>query len=154
VYERTLDLWREDAILIMEGKVDTRSERPQLVLDRVEEWVAPANGAPPPPPSPPPAAEEAKVNTAPPTTTINGSAKRVLRVDVPRGDDDNACLRVLEQLHGLIESNKGSDELVLFLRDRAGSVIQLDGAEILVAHSAELESRVRTIVGPENFSVR
>src|SRR5438876_486515 len=107
-----------------------RSERPQLVLDRAEEWIAPANGAPPPRPAPPPPkVEEPEVNTMKPTTTTNGSTKRVLRVDVPRGEDDNACLRVLEQLHGLVESNRGSDELVLLLRDRAGSVIQLEGAE-------------------------
>jgi DNA polymerase-3 subunit alpha len=163
VYERSLELWREDAILVLEGKVDTRSERPQLVLDRAEEWTAPANGAPPPPPpsvdrQPAAPVERARAATeAAPTNghtngngNGNGHARRVLRVDVPRGDDDNACLRVLEQLHGLVESHKGTDELVLVLRDRSGRVIQLEGAEIAVAHSAELEGRVRGLVGAEN----
>jgi DNA polymerase-3 subunit alpha len=173
VYERSLELWREDAILVLEGKVDTRSERPQIVLDRAEEWTAPANGAPPPPlvdvvrPEP---VQTAPVDIAPSPGNPNGNGhgngngsgsgsgsgnghhavKRVLRVDVPRGDDDNACLRVLEQLHGLVESHKGTDELVLVLRDRSGGVIQLEGAEIGVAHSPELEGRVRGLVGTEN----
>jgi len=41
VYERASELWRDDAILIVEGRVDTRSDRPQLVVDRAEEWTAP-----------------------------------------------------------------------------------------------------------------
>ena len=49
VYERGVELWREDAILIVEGKVDTRSDRPQLVVDRADEWTAPPKGATPPP---------------------------------------------------------------------------------------------------------
>ena len=173
VYERTLDLWRDDAILVLEGKVDTRSERPQIVLDRAEEWVPPKNGAPPPMPAVatvPPAAEapaaEAPARPRPPANGNgngssngnghgNGHAKRILRVDVPRGEDDNACLRVLEQLHGLVERcEPGADEIVLVLRDKAGECVELDGAEILVRHSPDLESQVRTLVGADNVTVR
>jgi DNA polymerase-3 subunit alpha len=168
VYDRTPELWREDAILVLEGKVDTRSERPQLVLDRAEAWVAPRNGAPrplppaPPPPSAePPAAEPPPAADLPPTAApptagpANGSAKRVLRVAVPRGEDDNACLRLLEQLHGLVErSERGLDEIVLVLRDRAGGCIELAGAEILVRHTADFELQVRTLVGADNLTVR
>src|SRR6185312_968570 len=49
VYERTADVFREDTVLIVEGKVDTRGERPQIVVDRAEAWTPPANGTPPPP---------------------------------------------------------------------------------------------------------
>jgi len=77
----------------------------------------------------------------------------VLRVDVPRGTDDNACLRVLEQLHSLVErAERGPDEIVLLLRDRAGACIELAGAEILVRHTADLESQVRSLVGRANLS--
>ena len=48
VYDRAIEVLREDAILIVEGKVDTRSERPQIVVDRVEEWTRPPGAAPPP----------------------------------------------------------------------------------------------------------
>jgi len=87
----------------------------------------------------------------------NGShtnGKRVLRVVVPRGDDDNACLRLLEQLHVLVERCAGGgDELQLVLHDRAGSRVELAGADIAVKHSAELESQVRTLVGADNLEV-
>jgi len=81
------------------------------------------------------------------------SARRVLRVVVPRGDDDNACVRVLEQLHILVGRSPGSDELQLVLRDRSGSRIELAGADIAVKHSPELESQVRTLVGHDNLQV-
>jgi hypothetical protein len=42
---------------------------------------------------------------------------------------------------------------VLVLRDRSGGVIELQGAEIAVAHSAELEGRVKGLVGEENVSL-
>jgi hypothetical protein len=39
------------------------------------------------------------------------------------------------------------------LHDRAGARVELSGADILVRHSADLESQVRTLVGAENLEV-
>jgi DNA polymerase-3 subunit alpha len=252
IYERSLDVIREDAILIVEGKVDSRSDRVQLVVDRVEAWVAPptpsaqgsgvrgqgsvkgANGIPGHSTEKYPATSGSNANGSPaaernaketrdadgngspsdrnatvapgadgngspaaernaigasgadgssslvtvsnanaaqasnangaPGADGNGSQaaeangngaheKRVLRVVVPRGDDDNACVRVLEQLHLLVERSPGADEIHLVLHDRAGARIELSGADILVQHSPDLESQVRTLVGAENLQV-
>ncbi|MDQ6672863.1 MAG: DNA polymerase III subunit alpha, partial [Chloroflexota bacterium] len=49
VYERAVELWREEAILLVEGRVDSRDDRPQLVVDRAEAWTAPPRGSVPPP---------------------------------------------------------------------------------------------------------
>jgi DNA polymerase III subunit alpha len=148
IYERSAELFREDAILVVEGKVDTRSERPQVVVDRVEEWTAPPKGTPPPPRVEP-------VKAPPPVeAAVVEPQKRVMRVVVPRGDDDNACLRVLEQLHVLVERcSGGQDTVQLVLHDRSGAPIVLDGADIAVRHSAELETQVRTLVGADNLQV-
>jgi hypothetical protein len=82
---------------------------------------------------------------------MNG--KRVLRVVVPRTQDDNACVRLLEQLHVLVERFPGKDEIQLVLHDRSGCRIELAGADIPVKHSSELESQVRTLVGEANLEV-
>jgi len=173
IYERSLDMIREDAILILEGKVDARSDRTQLVVDRVDAWVPPPKGTPPPtlaaqsvpgsngtPAIPLEDAAEAHAvatntnGTLSAETNGNGAhEKRVLRVVVPRGEDDNACVRVLEQLHLLVERSPGPDEIHLVLHDRAGARIELSGADILVQHSGDLESQVRTLVGAENLEV-
>jgi len=82
-----------------------------------------------------------------------GAERRVLRVVIPRGEDDNACVRVLEQLHWLVERFPGSDEIRLVLHDRSGGRIELAGADILVRHTPDLESQVRTLVGADNLVV-
>jgi hypothetical protein len=86
---------------------------------------------------------------------VNGSNghTRVLKVLVPRNGDDHACLRVLEQLHALVERWPGRDHLHLVLHDRSGARVELDGAEILVQHSSDLEAQVRALVGAENLSI-
>jgi hypothetical protein len=83
----------------------------------------------------------------------NDDGKHVLRVVVPRTDDDNACLRLLEQLHVLVERFPGHDAIHLVLHDRSGGRIELAGADIPVKHSSELESQVRTLVGEANLEV-
>ena len=40
-FERTRDLWQEDAILVVSGKVDTREERLQLIVDAAELYEVP-----------------------------------------------------------------------------------------------------------------
>ncbi|HEY0580839.1 MAG TPA: hypothetical protein VGE94_01575, partial [Chloroflexota bacterium] len=98
------------------------------------------------------------------TATTNGShaasgapgtkGGRVLRVVIPRGEDDNACVRMLEQLHVLVEhSERGPDEIRLVLHDRAGGRVELSGADILVRHTPDLESSVRSLVGAGNLEI-
>jgi DNA polymerase III subunit alpha len=185
VYERAAELWRDDAILVIEGRVDTRGDRPQLVVDRAEEWTAPPKGSPPPPPAPPRpvvAHNASGAASKPPGPATNGThsspvsheqhgngngspaepapngarpvpAKRVLRVVIPRSEDDNACVRVLEQLHSLVERFPGPDEIRLVLHDRLGGQIELAGTDILVRHTPDLESQVRTLVGSDNLQI-
>ncbi|MDQ6672210.1 MAG: hypothetical protein M3069_15950, partial [Chloroflexota bacterium] len=81
------------------------------------------------------------------------TARRVLQVIVPRGEDDNACVRVLEQLHVLVDRFPGSDEIRLVLLDRSGGHIELAGADILVRHTPDLESQMRSLVGADNLVV-
>jgi DNA polymerase III subunit alpha len=163
VYERAgSDVFREDLILVIEGKVDTRSERPQIVVDRAEVWTAPKSGTPPPRATLPRTSSSVGNGSSSigngSSSNGNGSvgqanARRVLRVVVPRNGDDNACLRLLEQIHILVERFPGQDEIQLVLHDRDGGRIELDGAEIGVRHSGELEAHVRTLVGESNVNV-
>jgi hypothetical protein len=161
VYERLAGILREDLILVIEGKVDTRSERPQIVIDRAEEWTRPATGTPPLVSAVSDAQPSNGVHrngVQPPSGEASGPAdveatKRILRVVVPRDQDDNACIRVLERLHVLVVHSPGPDTIQLVLYDRAGTPIELTGADISVKHSTDLESQVRTLVGEANLEV-
>src|SRR5581483_4526302 len=44
--ERSADLWREDAVLVVEGKLDLRDERPQVVCESARAWSESAAPAP------------------------------------------------------------------------------------------------------------
>jgi DNA polymerase-3 subunit alpha len=153
VYERSADAFRDDVIVVIEGKVDTRSDRVQIVIDRAEEWIRPAGS----PPEAMMSALAAKAHQeAPPANGVNGAhppEKRVLRVVVPRGEDDNACLRLLEKLHVLVERSPGQDEVQLVVHDRGGGRIELAGADIAVKHSSELETQMRALVGETNLEI-
>jgi cytochrome c-type biogenesis protein CcmE len=171
VFDKIVDLCREDKILVVEGKIDSRNEQPQIVADRAEEWLPPERGT-----EPPLARLAAQGSTTDQTgngsnatSPLNGGSaggngahggagveaprdRRVLRVVVPRDQNEAACLRVLEQLHGLVERNPGEDAIELVLRDRSGEKVELAGAEIRIRHSPELENQVRVLVGSENVS--
>jgi DNA polymerase III subunit alpha len=169
VYERSASVFVEDGIVILEGKVDSRGERPQIVVDRAEQWTRPQSGSPPPPPR---AVESAPAEATPPRPAApaqngshtsagpaqNGShtpedaEKRILRVVVPRNGDDNACVRMLEQLHVLVDRFPGEDELQLIVHARDGARIELSGADIPVQCS-ELEGQVRNLVGESNVEL-
>jgi DNA polymerase-3 subunit alpha len=152
VYEKAADAFREDAIVVVEGKVDNRDERPQIIVDRLEEWKRPASGSPPP--LAPESLEASNGAAAPAAVAASDDASpRVLKVVVPRGEDDNACVRVLQQLQLLVERSPGPDRMELVLHDRRGKRIELAGADIPIRHSSELETQVRTLVGPANLEV-
>jgi DNA polymerase-3 subunit alpha len=172
VYDRALEILREDAILVVEGKVDTRSDRPQIVVDRVEEWTRPTSGDPPNqifPRGDPPngrangvshtddaqalsSGDDEPVDPKHPTAETGLKARTIMRVVVPR-ESDNACLRVLEQLQLVVQRSPGEDAIQLILHDRGGAPVELRGADIAVKHSAELESQVRRLVGEANLEV-
>ena len=42
-FQETAELWREDAILIVQGKVDARDDRLQIIAEGLEEWTPDAN---------------------------------------------------------------------------------------------------------------
>ncbi len=188
-FEKSPDLWREDAILVVDGKVDVRDERVQILLDRAEEWTAPPAGTSPPEPVERPAAEPRETAAANGRAASNGRgngyanghangangqsrpngngagradvgahpvatavASASLEVVVPRADD-LTCLRLLEQLHSLVERFPGVDPLRLVLFDREGRRVELNGANICIRHSPEVEAQVRALVGEDNLRV-
>ena len=169
-FDRFPDLWREEVILIVDGKVDTRNDKPQLVVERAEVWQPPTDGRPPP--SPPPIEAEPEP-LPPPRAHTNGhhvaavptdgtaaeresssdAVKNIVSVRVPRADDAT-CLRTLEQLHALVERWPGDARLELTLFDREGLPVRLEGGETAIGSNAEVQGQLQALVGAENVAVR
>jgi DNA polymerase-3 subunit alpha len=166
-FDRFPDLWREELILIVDGKVDTRNDKPQLVVERVEAWQRPADGTPPPSPElvgvepallPAPAdghhAAAVPTNgSAPEREPSSDAIRHIVSVRVPRGDDAT-CLRTLEQLHALVERWPGDARLELTLFDRDGIPVRLEGGDTAIGSNAEVRDQLQALVGAENVAVR
>jgi hypothetical protein len=182
-FEKTPDLWQEGIILLIEGKVDVdqRDDRARVVLDKAEEWTAPTNGEAPPPMAQPgsngaaapsngaayagngvagtngtnghqPAPTNGAANGHAPAAVVQPGAVRTVRITVPR-QDDTMCVRVLEQLHALVERFPGEDAVQLLLQDRTGGLVELEDARILVRFCTEVDSQTRALVGDENVAL-
>ncbi|MFN0071820.1 MAG: DNA polymerase III subunit alpha, partial [Chloroflexota bacterium] len=48
-FERTSEAWQEDAIVIVQGKVELREEQVQIICENAERWTIPEGQEPPPP---------------------------------------------------------------------------------------------------------
>ncbi|HEX2986615.1 MAG TPA: DNA polymerase III subunit alpha, partial [Chloroflexota bacterium] len=47
-YERTKSIWEEDAVVVVEGKVDAKDERKKVLAEKAERFVVPEGVEPPP----------------------------------------------------------------------------------------------------------
>ncbi|MBV9354272.1 MAG: DNA polymerase III subunit alpha, partial [Chloroflexi bacterium] len=169
-FDRFPDLWREELILVVDGKVDTRNDKPQLVVERAEAWQRPADGTPPPAPPP---VDVDPAPLPPPRVGSNGrhtsavpadgsppgrgpssdTLRNIVSVRVPRADDAT-CLRTLEQLHALVERWPGDARLELTLFDRDGVPVRLEGGDTAIGSNAEVQGQLQALVGSENVAVR
>ncbi len=48
-YERTAEAWKEDAVVILQGKVEVREEQVQILCETADLWTIPEGQEPPPP---------------------------------------------------------------------------------------------------------
>ncbi|HHN94340.1 MAG TPA: DNA polymerase III subunit alpha, partial [Anaerolineae bacterium] len=112
VWKSTKDLWREDRILVVNGKVDAgRRDTPSLLCNWVkqpDEVAVPteqpaAPSPPPPPPAPPP----------PPPP----SQPRTVRVIWRRSGDPQRDIETLRRLHALLTKQAGGDRFLIRMLD-------------------------------------
>ncbi|HLH24520.1 MAG TPA: DNA polymerase III subunit alpha [Chloroflexota bacterium] len=179
--ERTGDVWRDDAVVIVEGKADQkrlggddRTVR-QIIVDSAEEWQPPEPGTAPPPDLPAadgltPASpmlpawaaasvEELTAAVAPepaslpqPEPPAPASLGRLLHLRFVRAGDAGADLQRLRSLHALLSGRPGPDRFELIVVQGAAQY-RLAVPEPLVAYSADVERELRTLLGAENVQV-
>jgi len=179
-YSQTAEAWREDAVLIVQGAVDVREDRVQLIAESVESWTPPANADEP---------EAAERGAASPAfgssgavawapfvanTTRhangngqkNGSQKtrngardpspeikvRRLRLVVRRTGDVVADTKTLEKLQHLLEEAEGQSPYEVIVASPQGRW-RVSAPECHTRLSADLERRLRALLGDEHVLV-
>jgi DNA-directed DNA polymerase III PolC len=168
--ERTAELWRDDAIVIVEGRLDSgRDERPgrQLICEAAEEWTPPPPGSEPPPAEPdppatavsaPPAwarateASAAAAGAAPTGTELSPAPARHLRLRFVREGDDDTDYSRLRSLHALLSRQPGPDTYELLLV-HGDAEYRLLVPEARVACTPTVERALRQLLGPANVQV-
>jgi DNA polymerase III subunit alpha len=124
-------LTSEDSLIMVSGRVDIRDDKPKLILESAEPYLAPAHAAPPP-----------------------ISVRRAKRIDIviPLAEDDTTSLEVVGQVYTLLSENRGEIPFHLSLRTPTGWV-QVEFAKATTQYNQSLEKQVVGLVGSEHFKV-
>jgi DNA polymerase-3 subunit alpha len=179
-YERTSEAWQEDAVVILQGKVDVREEQAQILCETAERWTIPEGEEPPPPlysqqlePSRPNGNGHGRTNgarsngthgangtngagshQAPAPTAARAERPPVsLKLTLRRTGDSPADIRTLEKLHTLLKAGEGHDPYELELVS-AQKRVRLSVPDARTCFSADLEVSLRRLLGPENVVVQ
>jgi DNA polymerase-3 subunit alpha len=137
IFPRTLEAVKErledtNALLMVTGRADQRSDKLQLVVDDLDYYDIPKarNGA-------------------------NGGVKRQAKsidIVIPLNGDDTSSISVVERVYSLLARSRGDIPFHLSLSTPQGQV-KLEFAQTFVQYNQALEQEVIRLVGREHFSV-
>lgn len=165
-YANTRDLWQEDKIVIVRGRVDAERREPSLICESVHDRVlvavpaedggsvaearngyrAPGNGtarpdAPKMPPRPPDNGRDAEQRGA-----------RHLSITIVRSGDPEQDKQRISQIYGLLQQRQGSDQFTFFLVDTKRRV-QIDFPNATTGYSYELARSLQAMLGQDAVQV-
>lgn len=173
VFEKTKDVWEPEAIIVVEGKVDSRDERVQLICQAATLYNPEASEtAVEPAPSRASEGEawgrpndqpKAKTLAARPTEAGEGEEQtnrraprvtRKLRLTLRRSGDDAKDLELLNRVYALLAQHKGGvDTVELRIAANGQECIDLELAET-VRITQQLRARLIELLGYECVEIR
>ncbi|MBI3742742.1 MAG: DNA polymerase III subunit alpha [Chloroflexi bacterium] len=176
VFERTMDLWQEDKLLVIHGKVKLREDKAQVICDSVETYEAAVakRAANPPAPTPAEPAAAAPLRANGHATNGNGRAKatqsphvrpepvegralaeteppRLLHLTLRETDDPDGDLRRLTEVQVVLRDRPGRNRVRLTVVSE-GAPTDMDLPVTTACDDALLE-RLRSLLGPEGVKV-
>jgi DNA polymerase III alpha subunit len=157
-YDATRDLWVDDRLVLLRGKVELRDDRLQILVDEAWDFVAllepeelqvEAEAAPPEEPggatASAPATAEAP-RPALPEETVAGETPYVLTVTLPRTEDMDADISLLRQVVDTLMSYQGQDRFAVRVRNGTG-LVELDFPNSSTRYCVGLVERIEGLVG-------
>jgi DNA polymerase-3 subunit alpha len=168
VYEKTRDLWSEDQILLVQGRVDSRDERVQIVVEKVFPYQSDV-----------PVPAEVRLETTLPVTgpTVDGDTgpadataangsptaangangqpvttgqterdePRCLVVRLKRSDDLQRDLALLQEVYEALQAHRGGRLPVRLVVETGGQAVELEWPGATVRLSPQLEARLQRL---------
>ena len=126
VYEETADLWQDENILLITGKVELRDDQPKIIVDGAERFEVPEEEMP--------------------------RRKYLLRIVVIRSGNDTVDIIKVQDAHRAIERHSGGDRYELIVRNGAWEATLLP-EDNHVGYSLELLRELEQHLGPNSVQV-
>ncbi len=125
VYEQTKELWQEDRILIVKGKVDAKRGEPKIICDSARnqnEFARPA--------------EESRPANGP----------HHLHIAISRSGDQERDIERIGAVYNLLQGYQGQDRFSLYVTGEQGRV-QLDFPNVTTGYCLPLEQKLIEMLG-------
>ncbi len=126
VYEETADLWQDDTILLITGKVELRDDQPKIIVDGAEQFAVP----------------EEEMNRP----------RYLLRITVQRSSSDTVDIIKVQDAHRAIERHSGGDRYELIVRNGSWEA-RLMPEDNHVGYCAELHEALEKVLGPGSVQI-
>ncbi len=126
IYEKTRELWQDDKILIVKGRVDTRGRSPKVICESVQDYLLTSQ----------PVNEE----------KYRPGRPRHLHVTIPRTGKWEQDSERLGRVHSLLQSYEGDDRFSLYLVSD-GKRVQLDFPNAATTYCPALEEALARMLG-------
>ena len=174
-YKQTEALWQEDRILIVEGKVDYRDERLQVICEKVTPYehseeaerpqqpAAGANGRSQPSSPATSLSPESPSNypngavaaaSAPRASTSSRPQTRFLHLTIARSEDQARDLSILQQVFNLLRENLGGkDQVDLCIAANGHERVELDLPDFAIRVTPKLQHQLTDLLGSESVVV-
>ncbi len=126
IYEKTRELWQEDKILIVKGRVDAKGRGAKVICESVQDYLLISRPA-----------DEEKYRPGSP---------RYLRITIRRTGEQERDSERLGQVHSLLQSYEGDDRFSLYLVSD-GRRVQLDFPNATTGYCPALKEALAEMLG-------
>ena len=152
LYAETRDLWSEDRLVVLKGRVDIRDGRPCLVCDAAREYDPLLDGAPRPAPAPPSTGGQEGQPPEPPPRPAAKRAVRALHITFRRSGNDDQDARRLGQVYRLLIARPGDVPFYFYVPNARGRV-RLEFPNAMTSYSESLREEILATCGSGVLSV-
>ena len=134
IYEKTRELWQEDKILIIKGRVDTKGRGAKVICESVQDYLL--IGRP---------VDEEKHRPGSPFGKTQGRP-RYLHITIRRTGEQERDSERLGQVHSLLQSYEGDDRFSFYLVSD-GRRVQLDFPNATTGYCPALKEALAEMLG-------
>jgi len=131
IYEKTRELWQDDKILVVKGRVDAKDRGAKVICESAQDYLLTSR----------PADEFER-----PSSAAQGRPRH-LHITVNRTGKQERDSKCLGKVHSLLQSHEGDDRFSLYLVSN-GRRVQLDFPNATTGYCPAIEEALTEMLGP------